>query len=104
MKVLRNVIKSKSDDRIYKTFELPNSLQCLIISDREAEKTSTALSVATGSFQDPLKAQGLAHYLEHMLFMGTTKYPNENEYSEYLSKNSGSSNAYTSQEETNYFF
>lgn len=36
--------------------------------------------------------------------MGTHKYPNENEYSEFLSKNSGMSNAYTSQEETNYFF
>ena len=36
--------------------------------------------------------------------MGTTKFPDENDYSDYLSKNSGMSNAYTSQEETNYFF
>ena len=36
--------------------------------------------------------------------MGTKKYPEENEYSNYLSKNAGSSNAYTSLEETNFYF
>ena len=46
----------------------------------------------------------MAHYLEHMLFLGTEKYPNESEYMDYLSKNSGSFNAYTGLMETNYFF
>ena len=36
--------------------------------------------------------------------MGTEKYPKENEYSNYLSKHSGSSNAYTAAEHTNYYF
>jgi secreted Zn-dependent insulinase-like peptidase len=31
--------------------------------------------MGVGSFKDPLSAQGIAHYLEHMLFMGTAKYP-----------------------------
>lgn len=44
-------------------------------------KSSAALSMAVGSFRDPTTAQGLAHYLEHMLFMGTAKYPDENDYS-----------------------
>lgn len=39
--------------------------------------------------------QGLSHYLEHMLFMGSAKYPNENEYDDYLTKHGGSSNAFT---------
>ena len=39
--------------------------------------------------------QGLSHYLEHMLFMGSEKYPDENEYDSFLAKNGGSSNAYT---------
>ena len=39
------------------------------------------MSVGIGSLKDPEEAQGLAHYLEHMLFMGTEKYPDENEYS-----------------------
>lgn len=57
-----------------------------------------------GSLCDPKEAQGLAHFLEHMLFMGTTKYPIENEYSSYLSSHGGYSNAYTSQENTVYYF
>lgn len=44
-------------------------------------KSSAGLSMAVGSFRDPTTAQGLAHYLEHMLFMGTAKYPDENDYS-----------------------
>jgi insulysin len=41
---------------------------------------------------------------EHLLFMGTKKYPKENEYSSYLSAHSGNSNAYTAATSTNYFF
>lgn len=76
MRVLGNVIKSKSDNRLYKAIKLKNEIECLIISDQEAKKSSAAMSVGVGSLQDPIEAQGLAHYLEHMLFMGTTKYPN----------------------------
>jgi Insulinase (Peptidase family M16) len=39
--------------------------------------------------------QGISHYLEHMLFMGSKRYPDENDYDEYLNKHSGSSNAFT---------
>ena len=72
---MRQVIKSISDKRIYRALQLHNDLECLVISDKDAQKSAAALSVAVGSFSDPLEAQGLAHYLEHMLFMGTSKYP-----------------------------
>jgi insulysin len=39
-----------------------------------------------------------------MLFLGTRAYPDENEYSAYLAKHGGSSNAYTDVENTNYHF
>ncbi len=80
MKVLGNVIKSASDKRTYKAIRLANELECLIVSDEEAQKSSAALSVGVGSLMDPVEAQGLAHYLEHMLFMGTEKFPEENDY------------------------
>ena len=41
---------------------------------------------------------------QHMLFLGTEKYPDENSYSAYLNKHGGWSNAYTASEDTNYFF
>ncbi len=39
--------------------------------------------------------QGLSHYLEHMLFMGSEAFPDENAYDAYLNAHSGASNAFT---------
>ena len=43
----------------------------------------------------PDVSQGMSHYLEHMLFMGSEKFPDENDYDSYLQHNGGSANAYT---------
>ncbi|CAH8339714.1 unnamed protein product [Eruca vesicaria subsp. sativa] len=72
--------------------------------DHQTKKAAAAMCVAMGSFLDPPEAQGLAHFLEHMLFMGSTEFPDENEYDSYLSKHGGSSNAYTEMEHTCYHF
>jgi insulysin len=92
------------------------------VHDAETVKSAAACSVNVGSMSDPTVAQGLvsrnvamflchalilirlAHFLEHMLFMGTEKYPVENEYSTFLNNHGGSSNAYTALENTVYFF
>ena len=63
---------------------------------------AAAMVVGVGSMFDPPEAQGLAHFLEHMLFMGTQKYPTENAYDAFLSKHGGSDNAYTEMECTVY--
>lgn len=70
----------------------------------QTKKAAAAVSVGIGSFSDPYEAQGLAHFLEHMLFMGSAEFPDENEYDSYLSKHGGSSNAYTETEHTCYHF
>ncbi|CAL8998826.1 unnamed protein product, partial [Prunus brigantina] len=70
----------------------------------QTKKAAAAMSIGIGSFSDPIEAQGLAHFLEHMLFMGSTEFPDENEYDSYLSKHGGSSNAYTEAEHTCYHF
>jgi nardilysin len=72
--------------------------------DHQTKKAAAAMCVSMGSFLDPPEAQGLAHFLEHMLFMGSTEFPDENEYDSYLSKHGGSSNAYTEMEHTCYHF
>ena len=77
----REIIKSKNDQRHYAAITLDNKMECLLIQDTDAELSSAALSMGVGSFKDPLTSQGIAHYLEHMLFMGTEKYPDENDYS-----------------------
>ena len=95
---------SQQDDRKYKLIQLPNNLTCLLISDPTTDKSAAAMDVRVGHLSDPSNAPGLAHFLEHMLFMGTTKYPDENDYNVYLSSHGGSSNAFTDMESTNYYF
>eukprot|EP00958_Prasinococcus_capsulatus_P015793 scaffold1697_cov363-Prasinococcus_capsulatus_cf.AAC.1 len=68
------------------------------------EKASAALCVSFGSFSDPPKMEGLAHYLEHMLFMGSEKFPDENAYDDFLTKHGGGSNAFTDAEQTCFYF
>lgn len=102
--VFNGVEKSANDDREYRIITLENDLTALLISDPDTEKSAAAANVHVGSWSDPEEALGLAHFLEHMLFLGTEKYPDENTYQMYLSQHGGSSNAYTDQEDTNYFF
>ncbi|KAJ2051564.1 metalloprotease, partial [Coemansia sp. S2] len=96
--------KSGNDQRQYRLIRLPNNLTALCVQDVDAKEAATSLSVNVGSGANPVELQGLAHFLEHMLFLGTEKYPKEGEYDAYLSKNSGKCNAYTSFIETNYYF
>lgn len=97
-------IKSPNDDRAYRSFTLENKLKVMLISDPDTVKGAAALDVHVGAGADPEGRQGLAHFLEHMLFLGTAKYPNAGEYQEFISSHGGGHNAYTSYEDTNYFF
>ncbi|TBU42064.1 Metalloenzyme, LuxS/M16 peptidase-like protein [Dichomitus squalens] len=96
--------KSPQDDREYRLIRLDNGLQAMLVHHAKADKSAASLDVAVGHLYDPDDMPGLAHFCEHLLFMGTEQYPKENEYSEYLSKNGGSSNAYTGTSNTNYHF
>ncbi|KAJ1887335.1 metalloprotease, partial [Coemansia sp. S17] len=96
--------KSGNDQRQYRLIRLPNNLTALCVQDLDAKEAAASLSVNVGSNANPAEFPGLAHFLEHMLFLGTEKYPKEGEYQAYLSRNSGSYNAYTYFYETDYFF
>jgi secreted Zn-dependent insulinase-like peptidase len=99
-----SIIKSPNDERDYRYLELDNGLKVLLISDPTADKSAASLSVFRGNFDDPAGRPGLAHFLEHMLFIGTEKYPEPDGYFNYVKSHGGSSNAYTAVEHTNYFF
>ncbi|KAK7889402.1 hypothetical protein WMY93_024962 [Mugilogobius chulae] len=70
-------------------------------SDKQA---AAALCVAVGSFSDPDELPGLAHFLEHMVFMGSQKYPEENGFDAFLKNHGGSDNAFTDCERTVFYF
>jgi len=65
---------------------------------------AAAMIVGVGCSYDPPECQGMAHFLEHLLFMGSEKYPEENAYDSFMSKHGGSDNAYTEQEHTVFHF
>ena len=81
---------------------LPNGLQAYIISDPQATKSSAALSVGAGQWHDPKEYPGTAHFLEHMLFMGTKRFPDEEGYHKFIQDHGGANNAYTAFDKTVY--
>lgn len=99
-----HITKSENDKREYRYLVLENKLRVLLISDPATEKSAAALDVNIGANQNPPDREGLAHFLEHMLFLGTEKYPRAGEYQEFIAQHGGSYNAYTAAENTNYFF
>uniref|UniRef100_A0ABM5G7T0 Nardilysin n=1 Tax=Pogona vitticeps TaxID=103695 RepID=A0ABM5G7T0_9SAUR len=68
------------------------------------KQSAAALCVGVGSFSDPEDLPGLAHFLEHMVFMGSAKYPDENGFDAFLKKHGGSDNASTDCERTVFQF
>ncbi|XP_073016087.1 insulin-degrading enzyme-like 1, peroxisomal [Primulina eburnea] len=99
-----DIIKPRNDEREYRRIVLQNNLEVLLISDTETDKCAASMDVRVGSFSDPEGLEGLAHFLEHMLFYASEKYPEEDSYSKYISEHGGSTNAFTSSEHTNYYF
>ena len=95
---------SPHDERDYRVVTLENGLTALLVSDPEADKAAVSLNVSVGSAQDPEDLAGLAHFLEHMLFLGTEPYPEADAYQGYLTRHGGSHNAFTAPQDTNYFF
>ncbi|RUO25242.1 peptidase M16 [Aliidiomarina minuta] len=96
--------KSPYDHRDYKYLTLDNGLRVILVHDEQAIHSAAAVGVNAGHFQDPEEMQGLAHFLEHMLFMGTAKYPQPSDYGDFISQHGGHHNAWTGTEHTSFYF
>nr|WP_285817649.1 insulinase family protein [Echinimonas agarilytica] len=75
-----------------------------MISDPQSEQGAAAMAVNVGQFDDPTERPGMAHFLEHMLFLGTENFPKAGEYAAYIQRNGGNHNAWTGTEHTCFFF
>lgn len=98
------ILTPEFKERQVQKLRLPNGLEAMVISDPQTDKSGAVLSVHAGSWEDPKEYPGLAHFLEHMLFMGTKEFPDEASYHRFISENGGLANAYTANTETNYMF
>ena len=97
-----DIFKPLTDERSYKSIKLANGLEALIISDPNASKSGASMAVNVGSFKDDVL--GLAHFCEHMLFMGSESFPDPAELEDLLKANDGYNNAFTQSEKTVFFF
>jgi hypothetical protein len=70
---LPTIDQSTNDDRAYRLIRLDNGMECMLVSDPTTDKSAAGISVRVGHLSDPENAQGLAHFCEHLLFMGTDK-------------------------------
>ena len=109
----RIVTKKSNDGSVYK-FEkdfldysmktLDNGLQILFIQDEYAISSEIRMSVGAGHSDNPIGYDGLAHFLEHMLFIGSEQYPQHDLYGKLVAECHGNSNAYTADDHTVYYF
>ena len=83
---------------------LPNGLQALLISDPSLTESAASVSIEVGTWDDPVEHPGMAHFIEHLLFLGTQKYPKESDFSKYILERGGQYNAFTKHDRTNYGF
>ena len=99
----REIIKSPNDPREYRYLQLDNGIQIALVSSKETTTSAIVVNVHAGSSQEPDEWPGLAHLLEHMLFLGSDKYPGADDFDSFLSEHGGSSNAWTSNTDTLFY-
>lgn len=83
-------------------FTLANGMQAVVIPDHRAPVVTHMVWYKVGSADEPDGKAGIAHFLEHLMFKGTKKYP-PGEFSRIVRKNGGEDNAFTSKDYTGYY-
>ncbi|TWC48167.1 pyrroloquinoline quinone synthesis related protease (pqqF) [Pseudomonas sp. SJZ080] len=86
------------------TETLANGLRVTLRHAPNLKRCAAALRVAAGSHDVPLAWPGLAHFLEHLLFLGTERFPAEQGLMAYVQGHGGQVNARTSERTTDFFF
>ncbi len=99
LKILTPSIQNIKTEKIL----LNNGLRVYLVSDPDAKQSAAALGVQNGSWSDPKEYPGMAHFCEHMLFQGTSAYP-DSDFMKYVADNGGMTNAYTAPDKTVYMF
>ena len=84
------------------TFTLNNGMQVVVIPDHRAPVVTHMVWYRVGSADEPQGKAGIAHFLEHLMFKGTNKYP-PGAFNRIIRQNGGEDNAFTSKDYTAYF-
>jgi insulysin len=96
-----------SSVRRYKSITLSNGMQVLLVTDKNAQSSSAALTIrGAGQFSDPPYLSGLAHLMEHITLSSATKQPRRGDFEEWLNTDyaDGFSNGFTAYEKVCFHF
>lgn len=85
----------------YDKTALPNGVRLILVPMEGVNSVATSVMVAVGSRYETPKINGISHFLEHMVFKGTTKYPTTEDVNT-IERAGGLQNAYTDIDITNY--
>jgi len=96
-----DISQTINDKREVKGLILKNGIKVVLISDKNIYDSSCSIGINAGYLQDDF--EGTAHFLEHLLFMGSEKFPLQNEYHSYVSVCGGMDNAFTGDNITCYY-
>ncbi|WKS77176.1 peptidase'insulinase-like peptidase' [Cryptosporidium sp. 43IA8] len=97
-------IKPAKSDKQFRYIKLKNELEVFLVSHNDTKVSSANIAVKVGSYMEPDSFPGLAHYLEHLLFINTEKYPELDGFNKLISLHNGYTNAYTEDTSTSYLF
>ena len=84
------------------TFTLSNGLSVIVIPDRRTPVVTQMIWYKVGSTDETPGKSGLAHFLEHLMFKGTSAHP-AGEFSQLIARIGGNENAFTSYDYTAYY-
>ncbi|KAK6198569.1 Metalloenzyme, LuxS/M16 peptidase-like protein, partial [Scheffersomyces amazonensis] len=93
-----------NSNKSYRLIQLTNGILTLLISNPVTNAAACGLCVASGSHLDPPQLPGLAHFCEHMLFLGSKEFPNPDEFVGLITSNGGNTNAFTTGEQTCFYY
>ena len=100
----RTIIPPLVTSRQFRYIELPNKIRTVLISHPQAKHAACTLSINTGAFHDPKPRLGLSHFLEHLIFLGNKRFPEEDYLRKFLKLHSGVTNASTDISVTSFYF
>ncbi len=91
------------DPTAVQRFILPNDLRVWIEPRLESESVTALLVVRVGARYETHANNGISHFVEHMVFDGTDKWPTEEAVADAITHRGGNWNGWTDEETTTYF-
>jgi len=83
--------------------KLPNGLNLILYPMSSVQSVSVYVTVGAGPRYETKETAGLAHFLEHMLFEGTKRFPTSKDLAQYIERVGGISSAFTDKEYVSYY-